>query len=63
MCGIAGTFHFDPDRTVDKAVLERMTTVLFHRGPDGQGFYIDKNIGLGHRRLAIIDLATGDPLT
>jgi asparagine synthase (glutamine-hydrolysing) len=60
MCGIAGTFHFDTGRTVDRTILERMTNVLSHRGPDGKGFYIDKNIGLGHRRLAIIDLSTGD---
>ncbi len=60
MCGIAGTFHFDTGRTVDRAVLEKMTNVLSHRGPDGKGFYVNKNIGLGHRRLAIIDLSTGD---
>ena len=60
MCGIAGVVHFDTNRTVDKSMLQRMTDVLSHRGPDGKGFYIDKNIGLGHRRLAIIDLTTGD---
>src|SRR5437762_3112702 len=60
MCGIAGIMHFDPSRTVDKTGLQRMTAVLSHRGPDGEGFYADKNIGLGHRRLAIIDLSTGD---
>lgn len=60
MCGIAGILHFDTDRPVDRPVLERMTDALFHRGPDGEGFYVDGNIGLGHRRLAIIDLATGD---
>lgn len=60
MCGIAGTFHFEVGRTVDRSVLERMTNVLSHRGPDGMGFYVDKNIGLGHRRLAVIDLSTGD---
>ena len=52
--------HFDPNRIVDKTTLVRMTNVLSHRGPDGEGFYIDKNIGLGHRRLAVIDLSTGD---
>ena len=60
MCGIAGTLHFDANRVVDKTTLERMTNVLSHRGPDGEGFYFDKNIGLGHRRLAVIDLTTGD---
>lgn len=60
MCGIAGTLHLDTDRTVDRTTLERMTNVLSHRGPDGKGFYVNKNIGLGHRRLAVIDLSTGD---
>src|SRR6266496_3813048 len=60
MCGIAGIVHFDTNRTVDKTVLKRMTDVVSHRGPDGEGFYVDKNVGLGHRRLAIIDLSTGD---
>jgi asparagine synthase (glutamine-hydrolysing) len=60
MCGIAGTFHFDTGRAVNRALLEDMTNALSHRGPDGKGFYVNKNIGLGHRRLAIIDLSTGD---
>jgi asparagine synthase (glutamine-hydrolysing) len=60
MCGIAGIFHFDKDRTVDTSVLTKMTNTLVHRGPDGSGYYVNGNIGLGHRRLAIIDLATGD---
>src|SRR6476660_5550975 len=60
MCGIAGMFHFDIGRTVDKTTLEEMTNVLSHRGPDGRGFYVNRNVGLGHRRLAIIDLSTGD---
>ena len=57
MCGIAGLFHFDPDRSVDPGVLDRMTDVLAHRGPDGRGTYVDGGLGLGHRRLAIIDLS------
>ena len=60
MCGIAGIFHFDPSRSVNESVLKKMTTTLSHRGPDGEGFYCKNNIGLGHRRLAIIDLTTGD---
>ena len=40
-------------------MLHRMTRALSHRGPDGEGYYVDGNIGLGHRRLAIIDLSTG----
>ena len=59
MCGIAGIVHFDTERRVDRAVLERMTDVLSHRGPDGRGFHVN-NVGLGHRRLAIIDLCSGD---
>jgi asparagine synthase (glutamine-hydrolysing) len=60
MCGITGIFHFDSSREVDSSVLKRMTDSLIHRGPDGEGYYINKNIGLGHRRLSIIDLKTGD---
>lgn len=59
MCGISGILHHDPTRRVDPVTLRRMTRVLAHRGPDGEGYYQDGNIGLGHRRLAIIDLATG----
>jgi len=53
MCGICG-FNFE-----DKDLLKKMMTVLKHRGPDGQGKYVDKNISFGHTRLAIIDLKTG----
>ncbi len=60
MCGITGIFHFDRERTVDNTLLKKMTDVIRHRGPDGEGFYINGNIGLGHRRLSIIDLQTGD---
>src|ERR1035441_3131208 len=60
MCGIAGVFHFDSDRKVDNILLKRITDVLSHRGPDGSGYYCHNNIGLGHRRLSIIDLSTGD---
>src|SRR5215813_5777548 len=64
MCGIAGTFHFNPNEPVDARRLTAMTTAVAHRGPDSDGFYIGRGIGLGHRRLSIIDLSTGDqPLT
>ena len=64
MCGIAGKFNFDPTRPIDRERLAAMTTVIAHRGPDSDGFYVGDGIGLGHRRLSIIDLATGDqPLT
>lgn len=59
MCGIAGILHQDPARPVDPAVLRSMTQILSHRGPDGEGYYVSRNVGLGHRRLAIIDLASG----
>ena len=60
MCGIAGIFHFDKERPVNKSLLKKMTRILHHRGPDGEGYYVKNNIGLGHRRLSIIDLETGD---
>lgn len=59
MCGIAGIIWFN-DRPVDQSDLKRMTDAMQHRGPDGEGFFADGPVGLGHRRLAIIDLsATG----
>jgi len=60
MCGITGIFNFDIDKAVDYDRLKKMTDVIRHRGPDGEGYYLNKNIGLGHRRLSIIDLQTGD---
>ena len=60
MCGIAGRFNFDPLRPVDRSVLESMTDAIAHRGPDAAGYHLAPGIGLGHRRLSIIDLATGD---
>lgn len=56
MCGICGVLNFDGS-PVDRRVLKRMTDAIAHRGPDGEGWYTDKGIGLGHRRLAIIDLS------
>ncbi len=56
MCGIAGIINFDSSpATPDE--LQRMTDAIAHRGPDGEGHYIDGPVGLGHRRLAIIDLS------
>jgi asparagine synthase (glutamine-hydrolysing) len=60
MCGIAGRFNFDPGRPVDADTLRAMTDAVMHRGPDAAGYYHGQGIGLGHRRLSIIDLATGD---
>lgn len=59
MCGIVGIVSFDPQATVDETRLKRMRDILYHRGPDGEGLWVDKSIGLGHRRLAIVDLAGG----
>ncbi|MCK4487749.1 MAG: asparagine synthase (glutamine-hydrolyzing) [Desulfobacterales bacterium] len=56
MCGICGIFNLNGE-PVSPVVLRRMTDTIAHRGPDGEGFYIDSFIGLGHRRLAIIDLS------
>ncbi|HEV2866483.1 MAG TPA: asparagine synthase (glutamine-hydrolyzing) [Allosphingosinicella sp.] len=56
MCGIAGLINLD-GAPVSPAVLQRMTDALVHRGPDGEGQWIEANVGLGHRRLAIIDLS------
>ena len=60
MCGIAGRFNFDAAHPVDRAQLVAMTDAVAHRGPDAGGYFLDAGIGLGHRRLSIIDLATGD---
>ena len=58
MCGIAGIYNYaEPDRPVDRNLLMRMTRTLAHRGPDAEGFYIDRNLGFGHRRLSIVDLS------
>jgi asparagine synthase (glutamine-hydrolysing) len=60
VCGIAGIAYSDIARVPDAAMLRRMTGILRHRGPDGDGFHAAPGIGLGFRRLAIIDLDTGD---
>ena len=64
MCGIAGFFSLD-GRPASPAVLQSMTDAVAHRGPDGQAIFIDGGVGLGHRRLAIIDLssAASQPMT
>lgn len=60
MCGICGIYNFNTDRSIDSHLLERMTDIMRHRGPDDRGTFIDGHIGLGHRRLSIIDLETGN---
>ncbi|MHB8642307.1 MAG: asparagine synthase (glutamine-hydrolyzing) [Gaiellaceae bacterium] len=56
MCGIAG-IHNITGEPVDERVLRRMTDAIAHRGPDGEGWFVDGAVGLGNRRLAIIDLS------
>jgi asparagine synthase (glutamine-hydrolysing) len=60
MCGIAGIFDSRGVTFIDRGLLRRMTDALQHRGPDGEGYYTAPGVGLGHRRLAIVDLVTGD---
>src|SRR4026207_2131630 len=65
MCGINGiALSSKSSRTIDRAKLERMRDVIMHRGPDDEGLFIDVNVGLGHRRLSIVDVAAGhQPMT
>ena len=58
MCGIVG-FVNRPGRPADRAIVERMTATVAHRGPDGDGIYCEGRAALGHRRLSIIDVAGG----
>ena len=64
MCGIAAMLGFNETRA-DRAVIERMTASMWHRGPDGEGIYIADAVGLGFRRLSILDLshAADQPMT
>lgn len=59
MCGIAGLVALNPQVQLDRDLLERMTDSLAHRGPDGRGVWWGEGAGLGHRRLAIVDLEGG----
>ena len=56
MCGIAGLIQLN-ESTVSPVILRRMTDAIAHRGPDGEGHWIEGNVAMGHRRLAIIDLS------
>jgi asparagine synthase (glutamine-hydrolysing) len=57
MCGIAGKLHLDGVSPVDGSLIQRMTDIISHRGPDGEGRHLSGPVGLGHRRLSIIDLS------
>jgi asparagine synthase (glutamine-hydrolysing) len=59
MCGIAGCVSYDEDLRSQKDVIAAMTETMARRGPDAGGVWIDRHVGLGHRRLAVIDLAGG----
>jgi asparagine synthase (glutamine-hydrolysing) len=59
MCGISGIVNFNATEPIDRRILERMTNVQAHRGPDDHGYFVDGNVGMGHRRLSIIDLSGG----
>src|SRR4030042_5843012 len=60
MCGICGVIYSNHARPIDRQRLGRMTDIMQHRGPDSFGFHIEPGVGLGIRRLSIIDLKTGD---
>ncbi len=59
MCGICGVIEFDEESPAEKGLLAEMCQALYHRGPDEGGTFIEGNVGLGIRRLSIIDLETG----
>jgi asparagine synthase (glutamine-hydrolysing) len=59
MCGLVGIFDLNGRREIDRALLDRMNETQHHRGPDGGGMHVEAGVGLGHRRLSIIDLSTG----
>src|SRR5262245_64158146 len=64
MCGFVGIVLPDGPERVDRTLLDRMRDDLRHRGPDDAGTWVDGRVGLAHRRLSIIDLASGrQPLT
>ena len=58
MCGITGIYNFKTLKKVDSAIIQMMNDVIKYRGPDDDGVYVDNEIGLGHRRLSIIDLSS-----
>ena len=59
MCGITGIFDTRLDRPIDRSVLARMNDAQFHRSPDEGSVHLEPGLGFGHRRLSIIDVATG----
>lgn len=59
MCGLVGIFDTRGGREIDRGLLTRMNDIQIHRGPDEGGLHLEPGIGLGHRRLSIIDITTG----
>jgi asparagine synthase (glutamine-hydrolysing) len=59
MCGITGIIDLNGKQAISQSLLRAMTDAVQHRGPDGDGIHVEPGVGLGHRRLAIIDIATG----
>jgi len=59
MCGICGVLNFDRENGVSESDIRRMCQVIAHRGPDDEGIFVKENVGIGMRRLSIIDLPTG----
>jgi asparagine synthase (glutamine-hydrolysing) len=57
MCGINGILYFQSQKKVDESILTKMRDSLEHRGPDDKGLFIENNIGLGHRRLSVLDVS------
>jgi asparagine synthase (glutamine-hydrolysing) len=60
MCGFTGIWFSKKDKVIERQVLQKMTGIISHRGPDAEGYHIEGNMGFGFRRLSIIDLNTGD---
>ncbi len=59
MCGFTGILHSEARGDVDAGLLRRMNDAIAYRGPDGDGFHIEPGVGLGHRRLSVVDVAGG----
>ena len=59
MCGFTGILHFEAQGEIDAELLRRMNDAIAYRGPDGDGFHVEPGVGLGHRRLSIVDVAGG----
>ena len=59
MCGICGKLNFDREKVVPHGLIKSMADTIHHRGPDDEGYYVSGPLGLGFRRLSIIDLAMG----